>query len=202
MRYFILLMILFFWGFSTPFCSAEMSAVSSKMAFENTASKKEIFPVERVRPPEKKAKKKQKRLQKNKKIASDKAQEFNVFTFLAIVFLVVFVTGAFLFGFGIYILPMLIVGLVLMGLSNIIALLLSLFMTVGMDNVSGVGGAVLGMAAFIFAAITGALDFIIGLVFLILGLVLATPIAWIVGVILLALFLILLLFCILAITKL
>lgn len=201
MRYFILLMILFFWCFSNPPCSAEMSAASSKMAFENIVSKKEMLPVERLRPPEKKAKKKQKRLQKNKKITSDKAQEFNIFTLLVIIFLVVFVTGAFLFGFGIYILPMLIVGLVLMGISNIIALLLSSFMTFGMDNVSGVGGAVLGMAAFIFAILTGALDFIIGLVFLIWGLLLAIPIAWIVGIILLALFLILLLFCILAIKK-
>lgn len=204
MRYFVFLGVLFFWSFYNPTCSANMRFEFSKTTYENAISKNEMLPVERVRPPDEKAKKKKKEKKKLRKTpdSPNKTQGgAAVFVILLVSFLVLFIAGAFLFGFGIYILPMAIAGLILMGVSNLIALGIAFYMTLGFSGGdSPVGNALIG-AVFIFIAVLGILDFGVGLAFLIWGLLAAIPFAWIMGIVLLALFLILLIFVLLAIQK-
>lgn len=204
MAYSLLLGFLLLCWIKPTSCAAEMSFEYSKTVDENTISKNEILPVERIHPPDEKAKKKKREKKKLRKTpdSSNKIQEGAViFIILLISFLILFITGAFLFGFGIYILPMVITGLVLMGLGNLIALGIAFFMTLGFSaGDSAVGGAVIG-AVFIFIAVLGILDSGLGLAFLIWGLLAAIPFAWIMGIVLLALFLIFLFFVLLAIKK-
>jgi len=149
-------------------------------------------PVEKGKPPVEKGKKKKKKKNRrystkkhlsNKKSLKKIKQEshgiielaFGVIGLLIAIFIII---GAFVFGFGIHIAAAWITGAVLMGVANFLDLLILIVLfTTGMD----------GFYAKTFLWIVFFINFIIGLTFLLWGLLVTGPIAWIMGLVLLGL---------------
>ncbi len=165
-------------------------------------------PVEKVHPPVEKGKKIEKKgskkLRWKKKQRQAPEQTQNGFILLlgiliSLIFLVFI--GAFLFGFGIYILPLWIVGLSLMGLGNIVGIIFSIIIVSTLDG-EGVGSNIIGGFSLVFLLLLSLLNFAIGLAFLIWGLVIMLPLAWIVGIVLMAIAIIILILIIIYINAL
>ncbi len=148
-------------------------------------------PIEKVKPIGKKKKstlrkrkKYPKSLKKHPKQQQDVGRTYFVLTIIAFILLIV---GAFLFGLGVYLFPLWVVGLAAMGVANFGGLSILLY-SAGAPEKSG--GEIIGVVAlFAILLLMPVLDFIIGLSFLIWGLVIGLPFAWIVGLVLLAIFL-------------
>jgi len=148
-------------------------------------------PVEKVKPPaEKKKKKKKKRVRRSsikkhlskkkdrKKIKSESNFIEMFFAVFGLLIAMLIIVGAFIFGFGIQITAAWITGIVLMGIANFFdALIMIGFSINGFDSSYA---ETFFWGIFLF-------DFVIGLTFLIWGALVAGPVAWIMGIILLGL---------------
>lgn len=196
MPYFFLLIFLFFGRVGETF---DYHLEYQKATKTEIISKEKVVPVEKVKPPEEKIKPREKRKNKKKQKSPDKTQEIDVSSIILISVLVLFLVGAFIFGFGIFSLAMIITGLILMGIGNVLALIWAIFMAaVSTENGSGPGIAFLAIISFVYLAIQGLMNLIVGLAFLIWGLIIATPLVWIVGLILLAILIALVILCLIA----
>lgn len=155
-------------------------------------------PVEKVKPPVKK-KQKEKRLKKQQKSPNKTQNLLGALIIGTMVLAILNIVGAFLFGFGIYILPILFTGLVMMGISNLVGLILSILLVALPKKLSqGSVATISSGAIFIFLLVLFASDIIIGITFLIWGLIMLLPFAWILGLALLGIGLLIMLFFFLA----
>ena len=150
-------------------------------------------PVEKAKPIEKKSKKSNRAKRKKKFRKKQQAPKHpqktksigGLLAALTIIFMALLIIGAFLFGFGIYLFPLWLIGLIFVGVSNLGILVLALS-ALGIEE----GGWDVAGPLIIIMVFMPILDFIIGLSFLIYGLVIAVSMAWILGLILLGLVLI------------
>jgi ABC-type multidrug transport system fused ATPase/permease subunit len=137
-------------------------------------------PVERGK---KKLKNKKKRRWKQKNQKKQQTQKKPLYLYLSVTVTTLFIIGILLFRFGFYNLPLLIIGLCLMAISNLIALVAS-FLSFPLRKFKFSAALAIFMVG---------LNFIVGVAFLIWGLIIITAFAWIMGLVLLGLALILLL---------
>jgi len=181
--------LLFIFAINLPFSNSNVKTFSSvyPILIATSASAKETSTVTkhlRRLPPVEKGKKKLKNKKRRRwKQKKQQTKKKPTYLYLSIAVATLFILGTLLFRFGFYNLPILIVGLCLMAISNLIALVAS-FLSFPLRKFK------FSVSSAIFMV---GLNFIVGVAFLIWGLIIMAPFAWIVGIVLLGLALILLL---------
>lgn len=182
-----------------PVYAAGKILEESKIVITKTIS--DNPPVKPVRPPDEKAKKK-KKVKKKLDKTTDSLDTLEFFFIIGIITLVLLFIGAFLFGFGVSILPVMIAGLIFIGLGNIVGALSSFFLVFSEDysSIKGLTEFIAAIGVLIFTAGMTLLNLIVGLVFLIQGLIFSIPLLWGIGIALLVFFLIFLILTIIRLT--
>lgn len=146
-------------------------------------------PVEKAKPVDKKKSKKikakrsrKKQLKRNKKQGPDKTMNREgALVWILISLLLLIIAGAFLFGFGIAILPLWITGISIIGLSSLIGFALRLMLIKRKDGSRILFNDMAITGANIFMTMVISLNLLIGVCFLVWGLAIGLSLAWIVG---------------------